>query len=502
MKASGMEQARDPGAATNDQGSANGLPRRVTRSASQWFRRQCLRTQLLLSVNVIAGIGLIAFLYADYRHSAAAAIHTKVASLSDEARAIAVAVEPLQQLGLPAVQAHINAVCTAMDRTQSPGHMIEVRIGEDELHSHPSLHGERESDATVKSESRVTGTASMNAVSVAVSERTEGAIREAQREAVLRASIITASGALGTLLINLLLLRLVDVPIRRLTGYVREVGLGTFGKPLQAGGSAEIAYLAGEIGVMSGELARREDDRQRQLARARQLQRHLMSATGTRRRDGSAISFQPADEVAGDFAEIIDLEDGSVLICLADASGHGIAAAMGVAMIKALLLSLDLSAHSPAAVLNQMNARYLQASLPDDFVSMIVVRINAARDTATYASAGHETCYVRRCDGRVTDLQSTGTLLGMCEDAECEDAMVSLQQGDTIVLVSDGVSEAMNENGDLYGRARLVERLAAAASNTTGELVALICEDVQRHRQAARSVDDMTVLAFAIDSQK
>lgn len=497
-----MEQALDPGARSNDLGSAKGLPHRATHGASRWFRRQCLRTQLLLTVNVIAGIGLIAFLYVDYRHSVAAAIHTKVASLSDEARAIAVAVEPLQQLGFAAVQAHINAVCTAMDRTQSPGHMIEVRIGEVAMHSHPSLHGESELDSATKSEPRVSGTASLNSVLVTVSERKEGAIRETQREAVLRAAIITASGVVGTLLVNLLLLRLVDAPIRRLTGYVREVGRGTFGKPLRAGGSAEIAYLAGEIGVMSRELARREDDRQRQLARARHLQRHLMSTTGTHGSDRSAIAFFPADEVAGDFAEVITLSDGSALLCLADVSGHGIAAAMGAAMIKALLLSHGLSQFTPAEILAQINSRFLEASLPGDFASMIIVRIDATRTSAEYASAGHEPCYIRHRDGRVTILESTGTLLGVGESAECQNAQVALEEGDIVVLLSDGVSESMNESGALYGRSRLVSALATGTSPDPSALVAWICEDAQRHRHDGSCADDMTVLAFAIDLQK
>ncbi len=388
-----------------------------------------------------------------------------------------------------------------MDQTEPPGHSIEVRLGDRLLLSHPSLHGESHDPDVAEGESRVVGQASLNDVQVAVSERTSGAVRRTQREAVLRASIIAASALVGAGLINLLLLRLVNAPIRDLTTFVRGVGRGEFGLSLNTGGSAELTYLANEVSAMSRELARRERDRQRQLSRARQLQNHLMSGKNANCHRWSATAFQPADEVAGDFAEIMDLDDGSVLICLADVSGHSIAAAMGAAMVKALLLSLDLSRRTPADLLNQMNARYLDASLPDDFVSMIVVRISAARDAATYASAGHETCYIRRHVGQVMELRSTGTLLGMCDDADCQDATVPMMAGDTIVLVSDGVSEAMNENGDLYGRPRLVELIAASSSHTPEQLVTQICDDVERHRRSARRADDMTIVAFTIDSQ-
>jgi len=484
--------------------SAGGPPKQLKgpfREVSDWFRRRALRTQLFLVVNLIVGTGLIAFLYLDYRHSVRSAIHAKIASLSDEARAIAVAIEPLEQGGANAVQNHINAVCTAMDRIESPGHMIEVRVADRVLESHPSLHGETHEGDDLEQESRVVGQAFLNEVHVAISERTSGTVRETQREAVLRAAIIAASAVVGAGLINLLLLRLVNAPIRDLTIFVRGVGRGEFGLPLNTGGSAELTYLASEVSAMSAELATRETDRQRQLSRARQLQKHLMSGKKANDHRWSATAFQPADEVAGDFAEIMDLDDGSVLICLADVSGHGIAAAMGAAMIKALLLSLDVSRYLPAELLNQMNVRYLEASLPEDFVSMIVVRIRATRDTATYASAGHETCYIHRHVGQVMELQSTGTLLGIGEDADCQNATVSLNVGDTIVLVSDGVSEAMNEHGDLYGRPRLVELIAASTSHTPGQLVTQICDDVERHRRSARRTDDMTVVAFTIDSQ-
>lgn len=473
----------------------------LLRRIAEWFGRRTLRTQLLLVVNLVVGTGLITFLYLDYRQGVRSAIHAKIASLSDEARAIAVAIGPLEQVGSSAVQHHIDAVCTTMDQSESPGHMIEVRIGDRLLRSHPSLHGEAHDPALSESESRVVGRASMGVVQVAISEQVWGAVRATQHESAVRAGIIAASGILGAFLINVLILRLVNAPIRDLMTFVRGVGRGEFGKPLTTGGSAEISYLAREVSAMSGELGARERDRQRQLARARQLQQHLMTAKSANGDRCSAMAFEPADEVAGDFAEIIDLQDGSVLICLADVSGHGIAAAMGAAMIKALLLSLDLSRQMPAELLNQMNARYLDASLPEDFVSVIVVHINHARDVATYASAGHETCYLRRHDGCVTPLESTGTLLGMCENADCRDASLSLNAGDTIILLSDGVSETMNASGDLYGRARIIELLTTPSLRTPAQLISLICDDLAGHRQAARRTDDMTIVAFQIDTR-
>lgn len=498
-RSDGLNETSEP--LRRNRRASSGRVSAALRTVPDWFGRRSLRAQLLLTVNLIVGTGLIAFLYVDYLHGVSAAIHTKAASLADEARAIAVAIVPLNQIGPEAVQSNINAVCSAMDRTESPGHMIEVRIGDRLMQSHPSLHGEIGVHDDPGADQRVFGTATLDNVQVAVSERTSGAVRETQREAVLRAGFITAFGIVGAVVINLLLLRLVDAPIRSLTALVREIGRGQFGRPLDIGGSAETSYLATEVSAMSRELARREDDRQRQLARARQLQQHLMAPTGADGTDSSAIAFFPADEVAGDFAQVVTLDDGSVLLCLADVSGHGIAAAMGAAMIKALLLSHGLSQPTPAQLLAQINCRFLEASLPGDFASMIVVQIDASRQLATYASAGHETCYIRHGDRRISVLESTGTLLGVGKHADCQDVQFQLIPGDVIVLLSDGVSESMNEAGVLYGRSRLIDSLAATTSPRPTDVVSHVCNDAQRHRGVGRSTDDMTVLAYAIDSQ-
>lgn len=479
-------------------------PDRTTGPTPSWwssFGRRRLRTQLLLIVNLVVGTSLVAFLYADYLHSVRTAISTKAASLSDEARAIAVAIEPLRARGSREIQAHINAVCATMDQRESPGHLIETRIGDQVLKSDPVMHGEHAHVSSAGSDDRVEGMAQEGAITVRVSERTEGTVRSVQREAVLRAGIIAASAALGALIINVLLIRLVDVPVRRLTAYVRDVGRGEFGQPLDTGGSAEMSFLASEVRGMSRELARREDDRQRQLQKARTLQRHLMSAPGRPRDQHSAIAFYPADEVAGDFAEVMPVADGSVVLCLADVSGHGMAAAMGAAMIKALLLSHGASAPTPAALLSQINSRFLEASLPGDFASMIVVQIRPDRRGATFASAGHETCYLRRRGGTIEPAESTGLLLGVGLEAEYLDSQLELEPGDVFVLLSDGVSESMNESGDLFGRSRLVKVLEASVNVNPPDLAAHICQEVSRFRGGGRNSDDMTILVYAVDSQ-
>lgn len=225
-----------------------------------------------------------------------------------------------------------------------------------------------------------------------------------------------------------------------------------------------------------------------------------MSATGSLEDRQSAIAFYPADEVAGDFAEVMPMADGSVLLCLADVSGHGIAAAMGAAMIKALLLSHGASAPTPASLLAQINTRFLDASLPGDFASMIIVHIQSDRRNAQYASAGHETCYLRRSHGAVVALESTGTLLGVGRPADYEDACLELELGDIFVLLSDGVSESMNDAHALYGRSQVIETLRKSSNMTPSELAAHIRHSVESFRSGGRATDDMTILVYAMDS--
>lgn len=248
---------------------------------------------------------------------------------------------------------------------------------------------------------------------------------------------------------------------------------------------------------MSRELARRAADRNAQLERARRLQSHLVPShiSGYL---SIAIEYHPADEVAGDYVDVIACPNGDTLVCVADVVGHGIHAAMGSAVLKALLLATDLSEPSPAAMLRAINQRYCLSSLPEDFASMVLLRLSVDGARAVYASAGHEPGYVRCADGSCNLLGSTGLILGIDADATCEDREVSLSLGDVLVLLSDGVSEAANEAGTLFGRDTVATVVGGSGCADPAQLARDLVDAAARHRGCAPVLDDMTVLTVGV----
>ncbi len=469
-------------------------PRAFETRARKWFASLRVRTQLLLVVNTVVGVSTLGMLYLDYRASMDAAIQIKQASLADEASAISEAINALSHHGSETVQAYLDSVCTAMDTQTSPGHTVQAWQATGLYFASHTTHVDSESP------SRIRGQSGNEPTLVRVSELASPVVASARATAARRAGVLFGAAVIAAAIVNTLLLRLVSTPLEALARRVRAFGETHDPSHLPEPTNAELATLTEELGGMMVDLAKREEDRTAQLARASRLQSRLMA--GPSLNPDIAIEYHPADQVAGDYVEVIELATGDRLICLADVVGHGVPAAMGAAVIKALVVSLDASELSPAAVLEVLNSGVYRASLPEDFATMIVVRVPALGGPVIYASAGHETCYLLSAQGRLSELSSTGMVLGIDPSAEFEDVELDLDAGDVLVLMSDGLSEAMDRNGRLLGRqsiTRTLSRLRKPAAKAAAESV--LCS-ARQHLDGRAAADDMTVVAVAVAGAK
>lgn len=456
----------------------------------KFYRGLRLRTQLLLAVNVVVGTTTLGMLYLDYRVSMGAALRSKEASLADEASAISEAINALGHHGADAVQAYLDGVCTAMDTRTSPGHTVQAwQASGVYFASHTTL-------VDTETPSRIRGESSSDPTLVRVSELANPVIASARLTAARRAAVLVGAAAVAAAIVNTLLIRLVSTPIEVLADRTRAFGQTGESTELPEPTSAELVTLTEDLGGMMADLAKREGDRAAQLARAKRLQSHLMPAPAG---DSTlAIEYHPADEVAGDFVDILTLPCGDRIVCLGDVVGHGVPAAMGAAVLKALVVSLQGQDLTPAELLAAINRGVLRASLPEDFASMIAVRLTKGNRSVSYASAGHETCHVLRGHGRVSELTSTGILLGIDPDAEFGEERLDLTNGDVIVLVSDGLSEAMDERGHLLGRERIADALRSAPLINAHAAAASVLDSARRHLNGRPASDDMTVIAVEV----
>lgn len=193
-------------------------------------------------------------------------------------------------------------------------------------------------------------------------------------------------------------------------------------------------------------------------------------------------AYRPATEVGGDFFQVIPLEDGGTLLVVGDVSGKGLHAAMTVAMIVGALRSIVETTQEPAAILEALNRR-LHGRLRHGFATCVVARVHAD-GTCVIANAGHLPPFV---DGR--ELTLPGALpLGIVAEARYEAVTVELGAGERLAVYTDGLLEARNAAGELFGFDRLAEVIRQSVDASA---MASAAQDFGQE-------DDITVLTLAL----
>lgn len=466
-----------------------------------------LARRLLVTVNGAMALLLAVFLVADYRRELGDHLVQKQIALGEEAKTLLPAILRLRAEGLESMQEYLDAVCARMQDTESPAHHIAVRSGTDVMQS--TAHG-RSSPAIYDAmraasglphpvplgdQSLVAGSASSKDVIVYVSEDVSAVRRNVLGKMLWRLLGILAMGAVAASLASLILLRTVAQPVKRFVSAVKAISRGEFDTVIDSANSHELASLGFAINGMSESLKRSAQQRQCEMAQAREIQEHLLPRSADVPGMKLAASYRPAAAVAGDYYDTIPLPDGSWLLCIADVSGHGVPAAMSAAMLKSLLTHASEHHAAPNEILEFVNRRFLEISPPGLFASMLLVRWQPRRGVLQYASAGHEPGLLRRADGKLTKLKATGFLLGIDPDAKWDLEEYSPRPGERFLAITDGVVEALNSDEELFGRQRVEAILASAADDGLEELVVRLNAALADHQAARPAEDDTTVLA-------
>jgi hypothetical protein len=226
---------------------------------------------------------------------------------------------------------------------------------------------------------------------------------------------------------------------------------------------------------------RRQARMEMEVKSAREVQQVLVPET-VPAVPGFAIDsvYKPAAELGGDFFQVIALPDAGTLIVIGDVSGKGLKAAMTVSLIVGTLRTLTDYTQEPAEILQGMNRR-LYGRMQDGFATCVVLRIEPNGDS-TIANAGHLPPFR---DGQ--ELPLHGSLpLGVADDAVYEELAFRLHEGETLTLYTDGIVEARNVDGELYGFERV--QALAQARQSAEQIVEAACAFGQE--------DDITVLSI------
>jgi predicted ester cyclase len=166
--------------------------------------------------------------------------------------------------------------------------------------------------------------------------------------------------------------------------------------------------------------------------------------------------YQPAREVGGDFYDFLELKDGRLGLVVGDATGKGVPAALVMASARSMLRAVaQASDYSPGDVLRSVNDPLVNDIPANMFVTCFYAILDPKSGSLTYANAGHDLPYVRHSDGRCEELRARGMPLGLMPGMSYEENEIVLDDGEGALFYSDGLVEAHDPRGEMFGFPRL-----------------------------------------------
>ena len=212
-----------------------------------------------------------------------------------------------------------------------------------------------------------------------------------------------------------------------------------------------------------------------------------------------AAFSRPAATVGGDYFDFFRLRDGSHGFVIGDVMGHGIAASLLMASLQASLRTLAPDYDSPAEIIRRLNSLFHHNIHLTKFVTLFLARYDSATRQLTYSNAGHNPPLLFRAQsngtGPVSWLLPTGAAIGLIEDTKFGEETVTLAPGDTLLLYTDGVTEAKNVRKEEFGQERLAEIVRPGSIQSAQELVRQVRDWLETFTDGRPLADDTTMVA-------
>jgi phosphoserine phosphatase RsbU/P len=261
--------------------------------------------------------------------------------------------------------------------------------------------------------------------------------------------------------------------------------------------AAQIA-IAIENARLYEEVARQERRLERDLALARELQMRLLpQALPKLEHLDLAAKFIPARAIGGDLYDFIPYSLSRLGIVIGDVSGKGAPAAIYAALVSGILRSHAPIEPAPAEMLSAVNLSLAERRIEAQFVSLIYAVWQDEDRTLLVANSGlPRPVFVR--DGKTTVIEATGLPLGLFDDVSYDEFRFDMKAGDMFVFFSDGILDARNRSGQLFGRTRVEKIIAECADNSASSVVESLFKAVAEHSAGVETFDDQTVLAIKV----
>jgi len=245
-------------------------------------------------------------------------------------------------------------------------------------------------------------------------------------------------------------------------------------------------------------IRRQERQLERDIAMAREVQLRLLpSAAPSHPHAEMAVRFLPARSIGGDLYDFIDYGPDRTAIVLGDVSGKAAPAALFAALVSGIMRSAAAHQPQPAAMLTLLNDALQERKLESQYVTLLFALWDDENQTLQVANSGAVQPVFCRAGQSIT-VKAEGFPLGLFPDVSYEEFNVATQPGDAIVFISDGILDAENEQGEMYGEEQLSNILCANRGEPAQAIADAILADVGRFQGARDRFDDETIIVLRV----
>ena len=210
-----------------------------------------------------------------------------------------------------------------------------------------------------------------------------------------------------------------------------------------------------------------------------------------------AASMHAAKDVGGDFYDFFRIDDDHIGFAIADVSGKGVPAAIFMAVSRTLIRATGIRGVAPSDCITYSNKLLATESVDCMFVTVFYGIYTISTGEITYCNAGHNPPIILKSDGTTTELpMSQNPLMGAIEDLSYTEVKMKLEQGETLVMFTDGVNEAMNKDYQEFGDNRLAASLQKCAGQSCQQIIDSVKADVAAFVGEMEQSDDITLFAL------
>jgi len=291
-------------------------------------------------------------------------------------------------------------------------------------------------------------------------------------------------------------------PVLALSDAAKDLAEGNFDASVEIETNDELEDLGNIFNEMGPKLREREKMKQ-SLEMAMEIQQHLLPQ-GSPQVDGFDIAGKSiyCDETGGDYYDFIELAElgaGRLGIALGDVSGHGIGAALLMAAARGVLRS-HAARHEAnlGELFETLNRHLVRDTGEEQFMTLFYAVLDAEARSLVWTSGGHDPAlWLQNVGGQIQELPNTGIPLGILDDAKYEQAgPIELRPGDIVLVGTDGIWEARNTDGEMFGKGRLRKILTDSADRSAAEIHDRTVEAVHDFRQTRPQEDDVTLVVI------